>query len=165
MTKQEVIGLMKRIKANYSTFVNDEYKLDEWYEELKDYDNNDVQSKLEKHMRSEEYGMTEPKLYFLTKYLTKISEKNQSYKYLIGCPLCGEMVKEDDFDNHFNKCSSINYVERMNKKYFNKETDKAFLKELEDEKFWRSYKNFLGKIYDYLTKEEKDCVGRYLANE
>ena len=71
MERKQVVDLLKRIKYNYNEFIVDDYTITEWYKELKDYELEDVMDKLDQHFRSEQYGKQPPKVYFLTKYLTK----------------------------------------------------------------------------------------------
>ena len=68
MEKKDVIKIMTRIKKNYNEFINDDYTINEWFKELKDYDFEDVMKKIEEHLRSEQYGSKPPRVYFLTKY-------------------------------------------------------------------------------------------------
>ena len=77
MTIKETNDFMERIKQHYQEFVIDDYKIEEWYKELKDYDYQEVNAKLEEHLRNEQYGTSIPKVYFLTKYLTKEKDKNK----------------------------------------------------------------------------------------
>ena len=74
MEKKQVIEFMDRIKSHYQEFIIDDFKIKEWYDELKDYSYEDVNKKLDEHLRSEQYGNFIPKVYFLTKFLTKEKE-------------------------------------------------------------------------------------------
>ena len=56
MTIQETKQFMTRIKQHYQEFVIDNYKIDEWYKELKSYDYDEVNKKLDEHLRNEQYG-------------------------------------------------------------------------------------------------------------
>lgn len=161
MTRDEVKSLFKRIKSNYSTFVVDEYKLTEWCNELKDYDETDVHKKLEEHMRSSEYGNSEPKLYFLTKYLKKNSEKNKFEKFKLQCSICEKFISEDEYDNHYERCLDVDYIVKKRKELFNEETSEE-LKEryllMDQETFDNKYLQFLDKIYNYVSDEEKQRI-------
>ena len=161
MTRDEVKNLFKRIKSNYSTFVADEYKLTEWCKELKDYDETDVHKKLEEHMRSAEYGNSEPKLYFLTKFLKTKEEKNKVEKYRLQCTICGKFIPEDDYDSHYERCLDVDYIVKKRKELFNEETSEE-LKEryllMDQETFDNKYLQFLDKIYNYVSDEEKQRI-------
>ena len=69
MELKDVKIILKRIQVNYPNFIVDSYVQSEWYRELKDYCLEDVMQKLEQHFRSEQYGNSIPKVYFLKKYL------------------------------------------------------------------------------------------------
>ena len=161
MTRDEVKNLFKRIKSNYSTFVADEYKLTEWCKELKDYDETDVHKKLEEHMRSSEYGNSEPKLYFLTKYLKTTSEKNKIEKYLMQCSICKEFIPEEQYDKHYERCLDVEYIIKKRKELFDNDTSEelknAYLN-MDQITFDNKYLEFLDKIYNYVSDEEKQRI-------
>lgn len=162
MTRDEVKSLFKRIKSNYSTFVADEYKLTEWCKELKDYDETDVHKKLEEHMRSSEYGNSEPKLYFLTKYLKTTKEKNKTEKYLMQCSICKEFILEEQYDKHYERCLDVEYIVKKRKELFDKDTSEELKNtylNMEQTTFDNKYLEFLDKIYNYVSDEEKQRIG------
>lgn len=152
MTKQEVTKFMQRIKSHYQEFVIDEFKMNEWYNELKDYKNEDVNRKLEEHLKSQEYGMYVPKLYFLTKYLVKEKEQNLPKIETVECPKCHEYVLFADFDKHFDRCSSVDYVILKTKEYFNKELNRDLLMNMNQEEFDNKY----NKLLNYIAKVTED---------
>ena len=78
MTKEQTKNLFRRIKSHYQEFTVDDFKVDEWYKELKDYDYDDVTKRFELHLNSEDYGQVIPKLWFLKKGLITIGEKKES---------------------------------------------------------------------------------------
>ena len=49
MTKIELTNFMSRIKAHYQDFSLDEFKVMEWYEQLKDYDVVDLNLKFDNY--------------------------------------------------------------------------------------------------------------------
>ena len=65
MTKEQTKNLFRRIKSHYQEFTVDDFKVDEWHKELKDYDYDDVTKRFELHLNSEDYGQVIPKLWFL----------------------------------------------------------------------------------------------------
>lgn len=56
MTKEQTKNLFRRIKSHYQEFTVDDFKVDEWYKELRDYDYDDVTKRFELHLNSEDYG-------------------------------------------------------------------------------------------------------------
>lgn len=165
MEKKEINEILKRIKSNYQDFVVDEYKINEWNRELKNYDFNDVMNKLEQHLRSEEYGKFPPKLYFLTKYLQTTEEKNTKTNFKLQCSICGEYVDENIYVNHYERCLDIDYIKHIRKKYF--DTDITVdtiqkLKALSENQFYNKYLEFLNNIYDQVPNEEQELINRII---
>ena len=153
MELKDVKIILNRIKVNYPTFVNDDYTRSEWYNELKDYSLNDVMEKLEQHFRSEQYGNSIPKVYFLTKYLTKEKEKDikENIKYI--CNLCGKPVSLELSDEHYDRCSSIDYLIKVSNKYFNKQLNREKLEQASDDAFDNYYWNVCNKLVDVIDKD------------
>lgn len=161
MELKDVKVILKRIQVNYPSFVNDSYVQSEWYRELKDYDIEDVMKKLEEHMRSSEYGGTIPKLYFLTKYLKTAKEKQKVEHLKLQCKFCGEFISEEKFDEHFERCLDIDFIVRKRKALFQKETNAEEIKRykiLSKDIFDSKYLEFLDKIYNLVSKEEKTII-------
>jgi hypothetical protein len=118
MTKVEVLKLLNKIKVYYPMFSLEDYVKEEWINKLKDYDNDDVLEKFEKHLEGE-YSATEPpKLHFLTKFLKTHEQKEKaSTDFLICCDLCGEEMYLSTYDNeHHDKCLLIKSLISLLKK-------------------------------------------------
>lgn len=161
MKKNNVVEILQRIKSNYQDFVVDDYKKNEWYRELKDYDFEDVMKKVEEHMRSEEYGKFPPKLYFLTKYLQTTAQKNSKTNFLLECSICGKYVPEKEYDEHYGRCMDISYIDHILKTYFNKKVTKESWQEnlnLSQEQFDVKYMEFLDRVYNKVPKEEQKII-------
>ena len=161
MELKDVKTILTRIKVNYPTFVNDDYTRTEWYKELKDYSLNDVMKKLEQHFRSEQYGNQIPKVYFLTKYLTKEKDKNKKIEGIIECHLCHKLIEIEKYEKHFDKCSSVDYLNRRNIDYFNKSIDKEKYMNMEQKEFDEKY----NKMCYYIYEKTKDQREKYYLNE
>lgn len=153
MELKDVKMILNRIKVNYPTFVNDDYTRSEWYKELKDYSLEDVMKKLEQHFRSEQYGNSIPKVYFLTKYLTKEKEKNTKENISYICPFCKKSISLELYEKHYNKCSSIDYLMNLSKKYFGKPLNKEKLEQADDDVFEKYYWDFSYKLLGILEKD------------
>nr|DAU14528.1 MAG TPA: Loader and inhibitor of phage G40P [Caudoviricetes sp.] len=166
MELKDVKTILKRIEINYPNFLNDTYTQAEWYKELKDYSLEDVMGKLEQHFRSEQYGNTIPKVYFLTKYLTKEQEKGLEKKYYVRCQYCNASVLLSDYDKHSSRCRSIKYIQKQANKYANAEIDEEELRALDDESF-NNYYNKVLKIVEKHTMEsnEKRIIGKILYDD
>lgn len=166
MERKDVTTILKRIKSNYSEFILDDYTISEWYRELKDYDIDDVMRKLEDHFRNEQYGKYPPKVYFLTKYLTKTKEKHEKENLILTCPICGRQFEEEKFDKHYGRCSSIEYIVKANKEYFDKDINKEDLYNISDEVFDKAYYMFCKRVYESgkVKGLQKQCIENVLKN-
>lgn len=121
MTKEETKEILKKIDVTYQTdFIKNQNYVMEWYKELKNYDYEDVYQKLEEHMRSN-FSNSVPKLYFLTKGLKTPKEKEDLKNLVQICPICRQKIKLIDYEKHFDKCMTIDYIKRNVKKYLDKE--------------------------------------------
>lgn len=165
MELKDVKLILNRIKVNYPNFVNDDYTRSEWYRELKDYSLEDVMDKLEQHFRSEQYGNQIPKVYFLTKYLTKAKEKGKKLDGLLQCQLCGKWISMDDFEQHYDRCSSIDYLDNQYFKYFKKrleENKKGQLYLVSSDVFNEKYNKMLKYILSHTNNnDEINYISKY----
>lgn len=152
MEKKDVQTIMKRIQNNYNEFVVDDYAVSEWLKELKDYDFDDVMNKVEEHFRSEKFGNRPPKVYLLTKYLVKTKDKTKKHGIKITCHLCHKKILLNNFSNHFNRCSSVDYLNRKNIEYFNKPINKDKYMNMDRIEFEKVYDKFC----EYILKHSND---------
>lgn len=164
MTIQETNYFLKRIKQHYQEFIIDNTKIDEWYKELKDYDYQEVNNKLEEHLRNEQYGHQIPKVAFLTKYLTKISDKskNNANNIRVRCHLCGKGMALNEYDKHIARCNSVEYLNLQSQRLYDKEIDKDKYRNMDDETFDKIYDKVLNKILEITNdSEEKQNIMNY----
>lgn len=158
MTIKETNDLLKRIKQHYQDFIVDDYKIEEWHKELKEYSYADVNKKLEEHLRSENYGSQIPKVHFLTKHLTKEKDKGKVEELIVRCSICGKIIKYKDFQEHMDRCNSVEYINLQSKKLFGKEIDKDRYRTMGNEEFDKIYNKLLEKILQ--TSKNKDEIER-----
>lgn len=163
MELKEVSMLLKRIKSHYQEFIVDDFKINEWYRELKDYSLDDVMEKLEIHLKSEQYGNQIPKVHFLIKYLTKEKDKGKQLKGVKQCHICYSFIDLDEFEKHFDRCSSVDYLNRRNIDYFNKPIDKEKYMNMEQKEFDEKYNKMCYYIFEHTQDQrEKYCLEHYL---
>ena len=154
MTREEVKGLLTQIKANYNEFIAADYVATEWYNQLKDYDTQDILRKYQEHLQGE-YNRTYPRIQYLTKYLKKIQEKELYTTRYIPCRYCNEYIKEDDFARHYDRCLAIDYIERQVKRFNGKPIDKDKLRELSENDFNLYYDRILDLVSKRTTDERE----------
>lgn len=148
MTKEQTKNLFRRIKSHYQEFAVDDFKVEEWYKELKEYDYEDITKRIELHLNSEEYGQVVPKLWFLKKGILTIAEKKESkvFKNPVICQICGRPVSLRGYDIHYAKCSAIDYMQRQIKKIYDKDTPRELLEKMTDEEFNVKYNTLLSIV-------------------
>lgn len=158
MELKDVKTILKRIEVNYpNKFENDAYTQNEWYKELKNYDYEDVVEKLEQHFRTEQYQP--PKVYFLTKNLIKTADKNKQEEYVINCPLCGRVLKPEEYDAHYDRCLSVQYVLRQYRRFnIPNPPTKKVLYQMEQYEFDERYKRLLMYVQKFSTNEDEKWV-------
>ncbi|MEG1506510.1 MAG: hypothetical protein RR478_03320 [Bacilli bacterium] len=167
MDLKEVSDILKRISSHYNSFIIDDFKKKEWYRELKDYDYDDVNFALEKHLKNSEYGQYEPKLYYLTKFLKKKSEKGKEEILFTNCQLCGVLLNYNDYNSHYKRCSSITWIAKQWEKY-KSDTNVNFSKlgTMSDEEFDKYYDNIIQYVYDNTNDEiEMNILKNVIASK
>lgn len=148
MEKRETIEFMNRIKSHYQEFIVDDFKIKEWHKELSKYDLEDVNQRLDEHLKSSEFGEYIPKLFFLTKYLIPSKDKGKIRHYIIRCQLCNKEIPDGEYDNHYRRCSSASTIVRDMKKYFNLTVDYQQLMLMKHEDFEKAYNRYLTKMLE-----------------
>lgn len=150
MEKKETITFMQRVRSYYPEFAMDDFKINEWHNQLKDYDASDVNERLDKHLKSETYGDYPPKLNFILAGIIKTKDKDTVRQYNIQCANCGAILDYFNYDTHIRKCNAIDYVIREMKKYLNKTITREQLESMSDSNFWDKYDAMLQIIKDKL---------------
>lgn len=148
MTKDQTKNLLRRIKSHYQEFSIDDFKVNDWHKELKDYDYEEVTERFELHLNSEDYGQAIPKLWFLKKGLRTFDEKKESkiYKNPVICQICGRPVDLRIYESHYNKCSAINYMQREIKRIYGKDVPREQLENMSEDQFRNKYDTLLSVV-------------------
>ncbi len=154
MTIDETKQVIDKIKIYRPTFCTqfdksefDKLKL-EWFRIFEPYDYIDVDRKLDEYFEDNENFGRYPDPYYLTKYLVKIESKMKPGIMYISCHICNKKIEMCNFDKHFDRCSSIDYVCRNYTKYFNKTIDKSALCKLSNIEFGQRYWEFCELLVD-----------------
>ena len=78
---------------------------------------------------------------------------------MVKCSICGKKISQEQMDAHYDKCSSIDYIQRMHQKHYNTNIRKSELWELPDDTFNKMYWAFCNKLYNELPEGlEKKCL-------
>lgn len=150
MTKQEVVTFLERIKANYQSFLQTPYVLEEWYDRLKDYDKEDVYKKFEDHLNGELSSQI-PKAHFITRYLTKSSDKGKENNYRVICGNCKKVLLLSEYQKHMERHNSIEYM-KIHSDMFSVFNEEKLLK-IPEEDFKKIYDPWIEKLYNHLEKK------------
>ena len=161
MDRLETQKLLNKITIFRQSFLIQKNTVDEWFKVLEPYEYKDVDKKLDDYFRETNNFGQYPDPYFLTKSLSMISEKEKYRNATVRCQICGDIVSHSEYDNHFSKCSSSEYVCDMSRRFFGKELNRQELKKLPNEKFENAYWNFCEKLNE---KMEAGLEKRILEN-
>lgn len=153
MTIEETKQIVDKIKIYRPNFGGqfdksgfDKLKL-EWFRILEPYDYADVNRKLDEYFEDTDNTNKYPDPYYLTRYVTKSEEKKKVGVIYIKCHICNKDIERNLFDKHFDRCSSVEYICRNYKKYYNKTIDRDKLWKLSDiefgEKYWKFCESLL----------------------
>ena len=165
MTLNETKELFKRIKAHYPNFNDDDYVIKEWFRYIEPYEKEDIHKKLEQHLKGD-YSQYEPKVTFLTRYLKTKEEKLKSQEYYVSCGICGQAVNLNDFQKHYDRCLSVEYINKIRLKYFEKEVNKEELRKMEEDKFIEIYEKMLNVVLQKTTdKIERKRIENYFFSK
>ena len=164
MTKQDVLDLMHKIKANYQEFAIEDYVINEWYERLKPFELDDVLARLEHHLNGE-YQKKLPRLNYFINGLKTPEEKAKTSIVKIRCSHCNKVIELDELDNHTARHNSIAYI-KSREKILNKSFNEQKLLDAEEGKFEKFYYDFIVELYCVLpdSSEEKTRLD-YLLTE
>lgn len=145
MNKAELKGFMQKIKANYQEFSIEGYVVNEWYEKLKNFNVEDVEKKLDKHLHGE-YRRMVPRLSFIADGLKTPAQKEAEQVVRIKCSYCGNVLELKHLDRHIARHNSIEYI-KSREHYLGKDNNREELMNLTEVYFEKFYKQFLNDLY------------------
>lgn len=166
MSDNEIRELLEKIDIHYnSDYSKNKNLVLEWKRQLKKYEAKDVFRKLEEHLKSE-FGNTPPKLYFLIKDLKTPEEKYKLKNLHTVCKYCRKIINMEEYENHYHKCLTIEYIERNVKKYLNQQIVRSDYFEMSDEDLKKKYEKIAKVVYENTTNQmEKDCIKKYFETK
>lgn len=167
MQKEEVYNLVRIVDMSYKGFIkNIEETTESWYKVLKDYRYKDIQDRLDKLMAMEQFQYQPPTLPYLVKEIPSISEENRRNSFYYTCNICTRKFKsKEEYEKHFSRCSSVRYVIKQSKKWFNQdlEKNKRELYLMSEEEFNERYRKLIIHIQQNTKDEvEKKCIEHIL---
>lgn len=157
MEKKDVTKIMDKIQAFRQSFLVNNNTFNEWCKILESYRFEDVDKKLDEYFRDISNFGQYPDAYYLTKYLKTEEQLSQTQEINAKCSLCVKEMPYNDLEEHYDRCSSIDYVYREARKYLHKTFDKQKLWEMDKETFDRLY----WKACDELFRVMPRCLQRH----
>ena len=145
MNLEQIDDLLARIKIHRPYFMKDMKKDEqillkkEWYKVLINYDNVEVNSELDEYLKDPSNDNKIPAVYNLVSNLKKISNKNVDYEPRVYCKICNANISLKNYQKHYDRCSSIEYLSKMAFKYLNMKLRKEELRNLSEEYFEKLY--------------------------
>ena len=156
MNREEVVDLFEFLEINYPSFSYSSKTIDTWVSELQMFDVDDVKRNLKELMAEDLYSKTPPLLSRIIRGLTPKKEKIDFTKNIYFCSRCNRgFNSKEECDEHFNRCSSVDYVIRETRKWFKKELTRKELFAMSDEEFQERYCKLLHWIQNH-THNESD---------
>jgi uncharacterized C2H2 Zn-finger protein len=151
MTEKETKEFLLVVQSYYQHLKIDELLIKEWYAYTKDCYKDDVYRKFREHLQGD-YKDKVPFIAYLTKYLPKVSE--QGKEIYIKCQLCGTAMNMKDYEKHYHRESSVDFMEKQALKYLNKQIDRQKFLGMEDDEFDEKYDRLLEAIKDKVDNVE-----------
>ena len=145
MSLEQIDVLLSRIKVHRPFFMKDMKKDDqvllkkEWYKILINYDNIEVNEELDKYFSDLDNDNKNPTVYSLISNLSKVSDKQINDDVRVYCKICNANIGLKNYQKHYDRCSSIEYLSKMAFKYLNMKLRKEELRSLSDEEFEKLY--------------------------
>lgn len=150
MNRKQVADLLEKIQAYRQSFLITDTLIKEWSNILVDYDYEDVNKKLDEFFQNGENFGKYPDVYYLIKFLKKKEEKLKSGVEYLRCRFCGKVVELADYNQHYERCSSAEYLISMSKKYFDKSLNREKLLSCSLSEFEDYYLKFCEKLYEVI---------------
>lgn len=148
MTREESTKIVDKIQIHRQSFLVTQKVYLEWYRILEPYDFSDVDKQLDNYFKDSSNFGRYPDAYYLVKYLKTEEEKERLGEWTVRCSICGKVLSFDDYDNHFERCLSVDYIKTKRLKYFNKSTNREKLMALPRREFDQLYMKLIEQIYD-----------------
>ena len=106
--------------------------------------------KLDEFFKNGENFGKYPDVYYLIKFLKKKEEKLKSGVEYLRCRFCGKIIELEEYNQHYDRCSSVEYLIAMSKKYFDKNLNREKLLSCSIAEFEKYYWEFCDKLYEVM---------------
>lgn len=160
MNYEEVTNLLELVSIHYKNFEVKEKTVYAWLDVLQSYDKNEVEQELKDAMMDKQFQYEPPKAYYLVRNLIKKYDKVDYSKQVVYCPICRRPLNQPDYDKHFDRCSSIEYIISQCKRFdATMSKTKKELFEMSDSDFDKYYNTILRFVQkNTASKSEKERI-------
>ncbi len=147
-----IVNKIKSFRPFFQTGFSKSQEIDfvrNWSRVFEPYDYHEVDRNLDTWFSEKGHFGKTPEPYELISGLLTIEHKiviRDKNAIKIRCPICFKKLGLVEFDNHFKRCSSIEFIVRTRKKYFGKVTEKNKLWQIDDEKFNELYLQYCNQL-------------------
>lgn len=145
MERQDVKNILSKIKAFRQSFDVTNSLMDEWVKVLAPYRYEDVNKKLDDYFKETNNFGQYPDAYYLTRYLRTEEELENKQDIYARCSICNKPIIYYDLHNHYERCSSIDYIKRCGEKYLHRKFD--------EEKLWNMNTTTFDELYWKVCEE------------
>lgn len=150
MTRAETKQIVDKIQVYRQSFLITNNVYQEWFRVLESYDYEDVDKKLDDFFQNGDNFGRYPDVYYLTKYLKKHDDKLKNGITYVRCQNCQQIIEFDKYGEHFDRCSSIEYLAKMSIRIYDRKLNKNKLFGLNNDEFEQKYWKFCEQIISCL---------------
>lgn len=165
MQINEVKSILKTIDLVYNTeYENSKDMVEHYYKYLKEYDNEDINLRLSNYIQSSE--KFPPKVYDLIHGLLTLKDKETLKGIREQCPYCKNLIKTEEFKEHYENCMDIDYIKRSAKKYLNQDIDLLKYYSMTRSEVLEKVDQMMKIVYQKTeNKFEKNCLKKYFETK
>ena len=109
MNVEQVNDLLEYISISYKTEIPTSM-LYSWLDVLQAYDYEEVKQSLDEAMAEERFQTRPPQSQYIVRNLVKKYDKVNYKEQVVYCPICRRPLNQPQYDEHFNRCSSVEYI-------------------------------------------------------
>lgn len=146
MTRKETAEFMERIRLHYpNKFIVDKIKINTWYNTLQNFSFDELNEKLERHLKNEEFADRVPSLDFLVRYATP--ENYVDEDYIIECKKCSRYFEDHEtYSDHIDRCIRITTMIRDMKNYFDINLSREKMEMYNDRQINELYNRYVDRM-------------------
>lgn len=116
MNKTDTTKLLNKIKGYYnSQFFVDENVIEAWYETLKPYNFEDAIDHIQEYVKDNLDNPPKPQTFIKGLLTQQQKENRKNSSFTVECNLCHRWMTLEEYDEHYERCLDIQYLEYVAK--------------------------------------------------